>query len=164
MVDFLSKEKRSALMSRVRSRGTSSERYVRKAVWSAGFRYRLNVRRLPGAPDLVFPRYNTVALVQGCFWHGHSCRKGQRRPATNQEFWSRKLDGNIARDTVNQEKLRDLGWTVFVVWECLLNEGTDALLAHLNKVRMAERQPTTGKTPQFDETEAYVSVDVDCVG
>ena len=135
MTDFLTKEKRSALMSRVRSRGTSTERYVRKAVWSAGFRYRLNVRRLPGAPDLVFPSYNTVALVQGCFWHGHSCRKGATRPTSNQEFWNRKLDGNVARDRANEAKLRELGWDVLVIWECLLDDGVDALLNHLRSLR-----------------------------
>ena len=139
MSDFLTKQSRSALMSRVRNRGTSAERYVRKAVWGAGFRYRLNVRRLPGAPDLVLRRYHTAVLVQGCFWHGHSCRKGQRRPISNQEFWNRKLDCNVARDAINQTRLRDLGWTVFLIWECLVNEGMDALLAHLRHLRRSYR-------------------------
>ena len=135
MGDFLTKESRSALMSRVRNRGTAAELYVRQVVWNAGFRYRLNVRKLPGSPDLVLSGYRTVVLVQGCFWHGHSCRKGQRRPASNREFWDRKLDGNVDRDTKNQTKLRELGWTVFLVWECLLKEGTDALLTHLMTLR-----------------------------
>lgn len=135
MSDFLTKEGRSAQMSRVRNRGTSAERYVRKAAWSAGFRYRLNDRKLPGSPDLVFPRYNTVVMVQGCFWHGHSCRKGQRRPTSNQEFWNKKLDSNLARDKSNQEQLRKLGWNVFLIWECLLAEGTNALLNHLKLLR-----------------------------
>lgn len=125
-------------MSRVRNRGTTAERYVRRAVWSAGFRYRLNVRKLPGTPDLVLRRHRTVVLVQGCFWHGHSCRKGQRRPATNAEFWNHKLDGNIARDAMNRAKLRELGWTVFVVWECRLAEDTSALLVHLQNRRIVE--------------------------
>lgn len=135
MSDFLTKESRSALMSRVRNRGTAAERFVRNAVWMAGFRYRLNVRKLPGAPDLVLRRYKTVVLVQGCFWHGHDCRKGQRRPATNTEFWNRKLDGNLARDAANQARLHELGWTVFVVWECRLREDTAALLEHLQDRR-----------------------------
>lgn len=135
MADFLTKERRSALMSRVRNRGTAAERFVRHAVWQAGFRYRLNVRKLPGAPDLVLLRYKTAVLVQGCFWHGHSCRKGQKRPATNTEFWNTKLDGNIARDVANQAKLRDLGWEVFIVWECQLSDDTADLLAHLRRVR-----------------------------
>ena len=135
MSDFLTKESRSALMSRVRNRGTAAERFVRRAVWAAGFRYRLNVRKLPGAPDLVLRRYSTVVLVQGCFWHGHDCRKGQRRPATNSDFWNRKLDGNLARDAANHASLRELGWAVFVVWECRLREDTDALLSHLRSLR-----------------------------
>ena len=135
MGDFLPKERRSALMSRVRNRGTVAELHIRKAVWNAGFRYRLNVRSLPGTPDLVLRRYRTAVLVHGCFWHGHSCRKGQRRPASNREFWNRKLDGNVARDAVNQAKLTALGWTVILIWECLLREGTDALLNHLRDLR-----------------------------
>lgn len=138
MSDFLSKDRRSALMSRVRNRGTAAEQYVRRALWSVGFRYRLNVRKLPGAPDLVLRRYRTAVLVQGCFWHGHSCRKGQQRPATNQDFWNKKLDGNIARDAANQAELRKLGWSVFVVWECQLSEDTEALLESLLRKRPGE--------------------------
>ena len=137
MGDFLTKEGRSALMSRVRNRGTSAELYVRRAVWNAGFRYRLNVRRLPGTPDLVMTRYRTVVLVQGCFWHGHNCRKG-RRPSSNTEFWDRKLDGNISRDTANKAKLQEMGWAVFPIWECRLDEGTDSLLAYLDRMRKTE--------------------------
>ena len=135
MSDFLSKEDRSALMSRVRSQGTSAEQYVRKTIWKAGFRYRLNDRKLPGTPDLVLQRYRTVVLVQGCFWHGHSCRKGQKRPTSNQGFWNQKLDDNIVRDTVNQARLKELGWNVFVIWECLLTEETDTLLKYLQHRR-----------------------------
>lgn len=135
MADPLNKERRSALMARVRNRGTGAELYVRKAVWAAGFRYRLNVRRLPGSPDLVLPRYKTVAQVYGCFWHGHSCDKGSRRPASNTAFWNSKLDGNIARDRVNSELLEGLGWHVVTIWECLLPSDTDALLCHLTMLR-----------------------------
>ena len=135
MTDFLTKEQRSTLMSRVKNRGTAAERYVRKLAWNEGFRYRLNVRKLPGAPDLVFPRFRVVALVQGCFWHGHNCRKGQRRPAANREFWERKLDGNVVRDAANQAKLREMGWSVFVIWECRLTEDTGALLDFLTRLR-----------------------------
>ena len=142
MADRLSRDGRSRLMSRVRNRGTTPERYVRHAAWSAGFRYRLNVRKLPGFPDLTFPRYRTAVLVQGCFWHGHDCRRGQR-PATNQEFWNPKLDGNIARDAANQAALRARGWSVFVVWECRLSQDTEALMAHLRRLRMAEASPAT---------------------
>ena len=74
-------------------------------------------------------------MVQGCFWHGHSCSKGKRRPASNQEFWNRKLDVNSARDRVNETRLQGLGWNVMLVWECLLDEGTNDLLSHLRLLR-----------------------------
>ena len=135
MPERLTKERRSAVMARVKSRDTGAERYVRRAVWSAGFRYRLNVRKLPGTPDLVLKRYQTAVLVQGCFWHGHNCRHGQRRPATNQEYWDKKLDGNLARDTANRAKLQALGWTVCVVWECNIKADTDELLRYLQQLR-----------------------------
>ena len=122
-------------MARVKNRGTAAELRVRSVLWESGFRYRLNVRRLPGIPDIVLPKYRTVALVQGCFWHGHTCRKGQKRPATNSEFWNHKLDGNLARDAANQAKLAELGWRVFVIWECELDSGTKALLVYLIKTR-----------------------------
>ena len=140
MSDFLSQPKRSALMSRVRNRGTSAERFVRTEVWTAGFRYRLNVRKLPGAPDLVLPRYKIAVLVQGCFWHGHDCRKG-RRPASNVEFWNHKLEGNVERDTVNQAKLQALGWEVHIIWECRLRQDTEDLLAKLREMRAAASEP-----------------------
>lgn len=137
MGDFLTKKARSVLMSRVKSRDTSPERYVRQAVWAAGFRYRLHAKELPGTPDLVFPRYRTVVFVQGCFWHSHNCRKGQRRPATNREFWNRKLDDNVARDSTNHARLRESGWYVFLIWECSLKQDTTALLAYLGTLRTA---------------------------
>ena len=131
MSDFLDKEKRSQAMSRIRVRGTTAELYVRRAVWTAGFRYRVNVRKLPGSPDLVLRKHSVVVMVQGCFWHGHNCRKGQRRPSTNVEFWNRKLDGNIARDATNRVKLEALGWTVVVVWECRFGRGHEHVVVLL---------------------------------
>ena len=72
----------------------------------------------PGNPDIVLPRYRTIVFVQGCFWHGHDCRKGRRRPQTRPEFWNAKLDGNIARDRTNQAALFSMGWKVFTIWTC----------------------------------------------
>ena len=91
----------------------------------------------PELRDIVLSRYKTAVLVQGCFWHGHSCHKGQTRPASNREFWDRKLDGNVQRDTRNQTNLREMGWTVVLIWECLLREGTSDLLEHLFREREA---------------------------
>lgn len=138
MAETLSKGQRSSLMARVKSRNTTPEKYVRRTLWANGFRYRLNVRKLPGKPDIVLAKYRTAALVQGCFWHSHDCRRGRNRPATNVEYWNRKLDGNAARDAVNQAKLVELGWHVFTIWECELQKGTERLLSHLHSLR--ERQ------------------------
>ena len=134
MADRITKEQRSALMSRVRTRDTTAEVYVRRRVWRAGFRYRLTVKSLPGKPDLVFPRYKTAVFVHGCFWHSHNCRKG-RRPSSNREFWNGKLDRNIERDSSNRNQLEAEGWSVKVIWECDLERGTQALISDLRAKR-----------------------------
>lgn len=134
MADTLSPEERSRLMARIRSRDTKPEMYVRKAVWRAGFRYRLHSRMLPGRPDLVFSQYKTAVFVHGCFWHQHGCAKTSR-PSSNREFWNRKLDGNVARDARNRDALQALGWMVLTIWECSLEEGTADLLGILKRLR-----------------------------
>lgn len=136
MADSLSREARSRLMSRVRSRNTRPELYVRRAVWSAGFRYRLHVKKLPGTPDLALRKYRTVVFVQGCFWHQHGCAKS-KRPSSNREFWDLKLDSNMARDTRDRMRLEELGWIVITVWECSLEGETEGLLIKLKIAREA---------------------------
>ena len=125
---------RSRVMSRIRGRDTRPELYVRKALWREGFRYRLNVRQLPGTPDLVFARYRVALFVHGCFWHQHGCPRTSR-PSSNQDYWERKLSRNTARDAQSQAKLEKMGWTVFTIWECNLQEGTDETLRFLNVLR-----------------------------
>ena len=134
MPDFLSPEERSRVMSRVRSRNSRPEMYVRSALWAAGFRYRLHVRRLPGTPDLVLRKYRLAAFVNGCFWHQHGCSKS-RRPASNREYWDMKLDGNVLRDARVRSTLENRGWTVVTVWECNLDTDTEQLLARLRDLR-----------------------------
>lgn len=106
-------------MSLIRSKDTKPELVVRKAVWAAGFRYRLHGRGLPGRPDLVFPALRTVVFIHGCYWHAHSCQKG-RIPAQNSRFWREKFLANKARDRRNVQRLRREGWSVLTVWECSL--------------------------------------------
>jgi DNA mismatch endonuclease, patch repair protein len=120
MADTLSKAQRSERMSRIRSRDTKPELVVRKALWAAGFRYRLHRKDLPGRPDIVLPGLGTVILVHGCYWHGHACQKG-RVPSTNSPFWADKFARNKARDRRDKARLRRLGWTVVTVWECSLS-------------------------------------------
>ena len=108
-------------MSSIRSKDTKPEVMVRKAVWRAGFRYRLHGKGLPGRPDLVFPALRTIVFVHGCYWHAHSCQKG-RIPAQNSRFWGEKFAMNKARDQRNVRRLRREGWSVLTVWECSLSK------------------------------------------
>lgn len=120
MADSLTPEARSALMSRIRGKNTKPEMFVRRLVHGMGYRFRLHRKDLPGKPDLVFPRLKKVIFMHGCFWHYHDdpdC-KSARIPKSNQAFWKPKLEGNRARDKINEAKLRELGWEVMVIWEC----------------------------------------------
>jgi DNA mismatch endonuclease (patch repair protein) len=120
MADTFTKTKRSSIMRAVRSRDTSPERVVRKLVTSLGVRYRLQGRKLPGNPDLVFPGLMKVVFVHGCFWHRHRCRKGQSMPSTRIDFWDAKFARNMARDATVKRQLRREGWQLLTVWECQL--------------------------------------------
>lgn len=118
MTDILDPEARSARMGAVRQQHTTPELAVRKAAHAAGLRFRLHRRNLPGTPDLVFPKHQTVVFVHGCFWHRHEgCRKSTM-PKSRTDFWSQKFDQNRERDAQNIAKLTALGWRVVVIWEC----------------------------------------------
>lgn len=112
-------------MSAIRSTNTKPEVFVRKSLHRDGFRFRLHARTLPGTPDIVLPRYRSVVLVNGCFWHVHECAKF-RWPRTRAEFWCEKLLANRARDVANIGALTASGWRVAVVWECALTPAVRA--------------------------------------
>lgn len=120
MADIKTKESRSYNMSKITGKDTKPEEIVRKYLFSRGFRYRKNDRKLPGTPDLVLPKYRTVIFVNGCFWHGHKGCKYFVWPKSNAEFWRKKIESNIARDRRNEIQLKNMGWNVLVVWECEL--------------------------------------------
>ena len=105
-------------MSRIRSKNTKPEEMVRKYLFSKGFRYRKNDARYPGKPDIVLPKYKTVILIHGCFWHQHPGCKAARIPDTNSEFWKNKFEKNIARDAKEKRELEEAGWIVIILWEC----------------------------------------------
>ena len=109
---------RSRTMRAVKSKDTSPELTVRRFLHAAGLRYRLHDRRLPGVPDLVFPSRHIVLFVHGCFWHQHAGCSSSARPQSRTEYWTRKLDGNIARDARQSAALIAAGWKVLVIWEC----------------------------------------------
>lgn len=121
-MDVHSKETRSYNMSRIKSSNTKPEEIVRKYLFSQGFRYRKNDKRLPGTPDIVLPKYKTVIFVNGCFWHGHEGCRYFVVPKTNTEFWVNKIETNKQRDSRKINDLRALGWKVIIVWECQLKK------------------------------------------
>ena len=146
MTDRLTSEQRHRVMSRIHGKGTKPELKVRQWLWRHGYRYRLNVKSVPGKPDIVMRRYRTAIFVNGCFWHGHFVHFGVESlglrvesqlevesgvlkvdssqcckiPQTNREFWVNKIKRNQERDQKNYQLLHDNGWQVIVVWECQL--------------------------------------------
>ena len=121
-MDVHSKEVRSYNMSCIKGKGTKPEEMVRKYLFSQGFRYRKNDKRLPGTPDIVLPKYKTAIFINGCFWHGHEGCKYFVWPKNNAEFWKAKILHNIERDKRDFERLENAGWKVIVVWECQLKK------------------------------------------
>lgn len=118
--DRLTSIQRSALMARIRGRDTRPELLLRSELHRLGFRFRTNVSDLPGRPDIVLPRYRTVVMVHGCFWHRHECKRGRSSPTTHSSFWRNKLRANRDRDAAVARALRHAGWRVVVAWECQL--------------------------------------------
>ena len=117
-MDIYTPERRSEIMSRIRSVNTSPEIRLRTQLYRLGLRYRNNIRDLPGTPDIVFRKYKYAVQVRGCFWHAHKNCGRANRPATNKRYWLPKLARNVARDKKNDAALRAMGWKVKVVWEC----------------------------------------------
>lgn len=111
---------RSEIMSRVRHEDTDIEIAVRKRLHAKGFRFRKNVRRLPGCPDVVLSKYKTVIFVHGCFWHGHPNCRSASLPKSNREFWENKVQYNQNRDERNFTELKKMGWEVILIWQCEL--------------------------------------------
>ena len=122
MLDVHNKETRSYNMSRIKGRKTKPEEIVAKYLFSQGFRYRRNVKKLPGTPDIVLKKYKTVIFVNGCFWHMHEGCKYFVWPNDNSEFWKNKLLANKERDEKEKKEIEELGWKVIVVWECQLKK------------------------------------------
>lgn len=124
-------------MSRIGSRDTKPEIVVRRYLHKNGFRFRLHASGMPGRPDIVLRKFRSVIFVNGCFWHRHPSCGLATTPASNAEFWAEKFRQNVQRDRTNQKKLAELGWDVYIVWEC---ETSDQNLAPLIKLLRAKRQ------------------------
>jgi DNA mismatch endonuclease (patch repair protein) len=123
-MDNHTKENRSYNMSQIKRANTKTEVLVRKYLFSAGFRFRKDVKTMPGSPDVVLPKYKTVIFINGCFWHMHEGCKKFVWPKSNQQYWKDKLTGNKQRDIKNIELLQQQGWKVIIVWECELHKNS----------------------------------------
>lgn len=123
MPETLTQAQRSRNMAAIKGRDTKPELAVRSMLHSAGYRFRLHKKDLPGCPDIVLPKIKAAIFVHGCFWHMHSCRRGQSTPAANAAFWSEKRSKTTMRDRAKTQELGKLGWSVIVVWECDILSG-----------------------------------------
>lgn len=134
--DVHDKETRSYNMSQIKAKHTKPEEIVAKYLFASKLRFRRNVKDLPGSPDIVLPKYKTVILVNGCFWHGHEGCKYFKWPKTNREFWEKKINTNKERDQRKTKELEELGWHVITIWECdLKNDSENTLLNLLNEIK-----------------------------
>jgi DNA mismatch endonuclease (patch repair protein) len=141
MTDVFTPEKRSAVMAKVKGRGTKPELQVRKALTALGVRYRLNRKDLPGSPDVVMAGRRLAIFVHGCFWHGHDCARGGRVPKANRDYWLAKVARNKARDAAAEAALAQQGWRVETIWECDLKDAA-ALRVRL-EVLLQRPEPLT---------------------
>lgn len=129
MPDVLTPTQCHRCMSHIRSKATKPEILVRKWLWAHGYRYRLNVKSVPGQPDIVMRKYRTAIFVNGCFWHGHEGCKQFVLPKTNTEFWQNKIERNRTRDTRIYNELMNAGWQVIAIWACnLTNNKLDSTM------------------------------------
>jgi len=133
-VDIWGKDKRSAVMARIRGRDTKPELIVRSLLHRAGVRFSLRRKDWPGKPDSVRPKYKAVIFVHGCFWHRHKGCKVATMPKTRQDFWQAKFEANVARDKRNQRDLKKAGWKVLVLWECEILRDPFAVVGDVLKV------------------------------
>lgn len=118
-MDIWDKQRRSSIMAKVPQKNSKPEVIVRKYLFSKGFRYRTNVKKLPGSPDIVLSKYKTAIFIHGCFWHGHTCRAGHL-PSSNINYWQKKIKRNVERDNRKNLELNELGWHIITIWQCEL--------------------------------------------
>lgn len=140
MIDVVSPETRSRMMSGIKGKNTKPEILVRQYLHGQGFRYSLHRRDLPGRPDLVLPKYHAVVFVHGCFWHAHAHCRYATTPSTRREFWAAKLAANRVRDEYAVSQLSEQRWRVAVVWECALRRNPAGSLADLSEFLRSDKK------------------------
>ena len=175
-MDKLSPEQRHRNMAAIRAKDTKPEMIVRRGLWSRGFRYRLNHKRLPGHPDLVLRKYRTCIFVNGCFWHGHGVTLNIKNealniessecckiPKSNREFWVEKIRRNKERDKEEQRKLAEMGWHCITVWECELNskqreQTLDSIAFTLNHIWLQDHGAIVVPYPKVEEEDMQMPI------
>lgn len=157
MTDIKTREDRSRNMAAIKGKDTKPEMIVRKYLFSRGLRFRVQIRKLPGTPDIVLPKYKTAVFVNGCFWHGHEGCKYFRLPKSNVEFWKEKIERNIERDRESMQALLDWGWNVIRVWECELRNKANREET-LNKIYNSITS-SDGSSYSFEETDAQMAAE-----
>lgn len=168
MADVMTPEQRSRCMAAIRGKDTKPEMIVRRYLFSRGLRFRVQVRKLPGNPDIVLPKYRTVIFVNGCFWHGHEGCRYYRLPKSNIEFWEQKIKNNVARDVRNENELKSLGWRVIRVWECDIKrvagreEYLQSLYYTITKPQTEGYDTNYENTPLAAEPESMYGQNNDC--
>ncbi len=176
MTDIMTPEQRHRCMAAIRGKDTKPEIIVRKYLFSRGLRYRVNVKKLPGSPDIVLKKYGVVIFIDGCFWHGHKGCKHYRLPSTNVDFWKAKISRNIARDYVNNVDLNLAGWKVIRIWECEIKtkakreETLQTLYTqitsnqHIQKTKRIKKQKSRTYDDYPDDFNIAAEPDVDWYG
>lgn len=142
MADVHTEEQRSRNMQAIKSTNTSIELLVRKTLHQCGFRFRLYCKDLPGRPDLVLKKYNSVVFINGCYWHQHDNCRFAAKPKTNSSFWINKLEKNKKRDLKNNAELETLGWNVIVIWECELKKDSYETINRLKNELVRSKDDT----------------------
>ena len=142
-MDIWDKKKRSEVMSKIRSKNTKPEMTLRKSLFAKGFRYRINYEKLPGKPDIVFPKYKIAIFVHGCFWHGHDIGCiDSHIPKTNTSFWIEKITKNKERDKKNTALILSMGWKVLTIWDCEIQQ-KDNIECLVQKIADSLQKPIT---------------------
>ena len=162
-MDRISPEQRSRTMRAIHGKNTKPEMIVRRYLYANGFRYRVNVRTLPGTPDIVLRKYATVIFIHGCFWHGHDECNAGRTPKSNVDFWEKKIKRNKERDIEVRARLKEAGWRTMVVWECQLRpkrrEETLRDIVHLLDKTYLEIQGSNIKPVYYTDTELSIAAE-----
>lgn len=163
-MDIWDKKKRSAVMAKIKSKDTKPEWIVRRYLFSRGYRYRKNVKGMPGTPDIVMRKYGIVIFIHGCFWHGHT---DGHLPHSNVDFWREKIERNKQRDARNKAELKRMGWRVMTIWECQLKPAVrrqtllemEYFINHTYLERFRPRHPSVAYAPDHQEAPARAAED-----